>query len=156
MVVRDFHLKAFFVAGLRAEIRKEVIREGETSIDEILDLAKRYEQAKLSERRGGGQSIPASVLASAVEARLAELGFQATTSAVDTKKKGNSAPKRDRPMENVVCYYDGSPGHLASKCQKRINDRARGVWRPTVRDPETNSTQWDQMSKEQWNRGAKI
>ena len=59
-------------------------------------------------------------------------------------------------MENVVCYYDGSPGHLASKCQKRIDDRARGVWRPTVRDPETNKTQWDQMSKEQRNRRAKI
>ena len=75
---------------------------------------------------------------------------------MDTKKKGNSAPKKDRPMENVVCYYNGSPGHLASKCQKRIDDRARGVWRPTVRDPETNKTQWDQMSKEQRNRGVKI
>ena len=56
-----------------------------------------------------------------VDARLAELGIQSSTvGAVETKKKGNAGPpKKDRPMENVVCYYDGSPGHLASKCQKR-------------------------------------
>ena len=61
-LVRDFHLKAFFLPSLRAEIRKEVIREGETSIEDILNLAKRYKQAKLQEKRNTSAGIPTSVL----------------------------------------------------------------------------------------------
>ena len=50
-IVKDFHLMAFFVAGLKPEVRKEIIRSGESTVEKILELAKRFEQAKLQEKK---------------------------------------------------------------------------------------------------------
>ena len=158
-VVCNFHLKAFFVAGLKPEIRKEVIKNGPTTVEEILKLAKRIEQAKLQEKKTGGQSgqvISTTALNAAVNARLAELGYgsaPAAVAATGTKPK-EGARRRDRPGD-IICFYCGA-SHLASKCEKRTADRNRGVWRATVRCPETTRSQWDAMSKEDRAKGQRM
>ena len=158
-VVSNFHLKAFFVAGLKQDIRKEVIKSGPETVTEILLLAKRIEQAKLQEKKSGAQAnsaVSSTALNAAVNARLAELGFGTTPSvaATGTKSKESGARRRERPGE-VVCFYCGAQ-HLASKCEQRTSDRARGVWRPTARDQEMTRAQWDALSKDERAKGSKI
>ena len=158
-VVTNFHLKAFFVSGLKAEIRKEVIKSGPDNIDDILTMAKRLEQAKLQEKKNGplpGSTITAAALNSAVNARLAELGFgpAPVVAAAGAKPKEGQSKRRER-QGDVICFYCGG-SHLASKCEQRAADRARGVWRPTVRCPESTKAQWDGMTKEDRQKGARL
>ena len=159
-VVTDFHLRAFFVSGLKPEIRKEVIKAGPTDIDTILTMAKRLEQARLQEKKASppaGSTITAAALNSAVNARLAELGFgpgNAVASAAASTKPKDGGKRRERNGE-VICFYCGG-AHLASKCEQRANDRSRGVWRSTIRCPETSKAQWDNMSKDERQKGAKM
>ena len=117
-VVTDFHLKAFFVAGLKSEICKEVIKAGPNNIVEILAMAKRLEQAKLQEKKASppaGSQITAAALTSAVNARLAELGYgpNPTVAAAGTKPK--ESKRRERGGE-IICFFCGA-AHLASKCE---------------------------------------
>ena len=157
-VVTNFHLKAFFVAGLRAEIRKEVIKSGPDNIEDILAMAKRLEQAKLQEKKTGppaGSTITSAALNSAVNARLAELGFgPASVAAAGAKPKEGQGQRRERSGA-VICFYCRNQ-HLASKCEQRAADRSRGVWRATVRCPESSKSQWDNMSKEDRQKGSKM
>ena len=157
-VACNFHLRAFFVAGLKPEIRKEVIKNGPTTVEEILKLAKRIEQAKLQEKKSQPNpgAISTQALNAAVNARLAELGYGSAPAAVAAAgaKPKESARRRDRQGE-ITCFYCGA-AHLASKCEKRTADRNRGVWRPTVRCPESTRAQWDAMSKEDRNKGQRI
>ena len=154
-IVKDFHLMAFFVAGLKPEVRKEIIRSGESSVEKILELAKRFEQAKLQEKKAAANpTLQASALASAVDARLAQLGI--STASIAAAGAAPAKKKSEKVRQNVICYYDGTPGHLSSKCTRRSEDRAKGVWRPTVRDPETTKAQWDAMPSDVRNKGAKI
>ena len=145
-VVTNFHLKAFFVSGLKPDIRKEVIKSGPDDIDDILAMAKRLEQAKMQEKKTNppaGSTFTTAALNSAVNARLAELGFgpAPTVAATSTKPKEGQSKRRERGGD-VICFYCGS-AHLASKCEQRAADRARGVWRPTARCPESSKSQWD-------------
>ena len=160
-VVSDFHLKAFFVAGLKPDIRKEVIKSGPDSVAEILQLAKRIEQARMQEKKSNppaGSQVSSSALNAAVNARLAELGYgpaPASVAATGAKSKdGGSSRKKERPGE-IVCFYCGAQ-HLASKCERRTSDRGRGIWRPTVRDQEMSRAQWEALSKDERAKGAKI
>ena len=159
-VVSNFHLKAFFVAGLKQDIRKEVIKSGPETVAEILLLAKRIEQAKLQEKKSGGQTtnsaVSSNALNAAVNARLAELGFGTPPSvaATGTKPKESGTRRRERPGD-VVCFYCGAQ-HLASKCEQRAADRTRGVWRPTARDQEMTRAQWDALSKDERAKGSKV
>ena len=156
-VVTDFHLRAFFVAGLKAEIRKEVIKAGPDNIEDILSMAKRLEQAKMQEKKTSppaGSQITSAALTSAVNARLAELGYGPNPSVAAAGAKPKDGKRRERGGD-IICFYCGA-SHLASKCEKRTADRARGVWRPTTRCPETNKAQWDSMSKEDRQKGSKI
>ena len=156
-VVTDFHLRAFFVAGLKADIRKEVIKAGPDNIEDILSMAKRLEQAKLQEKKSSppaGSQITSAALTSAVNARLAELGYGPNPSVAAAGAKPKESKRRERGGD-VICFYCGA-SHLASKCEKRTADRARGVWRPTVRCPESSKAQWDAMSKEDRQKGSKI
>ena len=157
-VVCNFHLRAFFVAGLKPEIRKEVIKNGPTTVEEILKLAKRIEQAKLQEKKSQPPAnISSSALNAAVNARLAELGFgpsPANVAATGAKSKEGGAKRKERQGE-IVCFYCGA-GHLASKCETRAADRNRGIWRATARCPETSKAQWDNMPKEERNKGQRM
>ena len=156
-MVRNFHLKAFFVAGLKAEIGKEVIKAGPEDIDAILSMAKRLEQAKLQEKKYGppaGSTITSVALNSAVNARLAELGFGSQAGVAAAGAKSKEGKRHERPGD-IICFYCGA-AHLASKCEQRASDRARGVWRPTIRCQETSKAQWDNMSKEDRQKGAKM
>ena len=69
-----------------------------------------------------------------------------------------SRPKDDSTQNKgkVVCYYDGIPGHLASKCDKRAADRARQVWRSTIKDPEMTKAAFDALSPQERNKGARL
>ena len=156
-VVTNFHLKAFFVSGLKPEIRKEVIKAGPVDIDDILTMAKRFEQAKLQEKKNGppaGSTITSAALNSAVNARLAELGFGPQPGVAAASAKSKDGKRRERNGD-IVCFYCGA-AHLASKCEQRASDRARGVWRPTARCQETSKAQWDNMSKDERQKGAKM
>ena len=122
-------------------------------------LIKRLEQAKLQEKKSSapaGSTITSAALNSAVNARLAELGFgpAPTVAATGSKQKDGQSKRRERQGE-VICFYCGA-SHLASKCEQRATDRNRGVWRPTARCPETNKSQWDNMSKDERQKGAKL
>ena len=157
-VACNFHLKAFFVAGLKAEIRKEVIKAGPTSVEEILKLAKRIEQAKLQEKPSSqsGQPISTTALNAAVNARLAELGFGPSgggVAATGARSKEGGNQRKER-QGDIVCFYCGG-SHLASKCEKRTADRNKGIWRATNRCPETSRAQWDAMSKEDRAKGQR-
>ena len=109
--------------------------------------------------QGQEKKVTQAALNAAVNARLAELGYTeqgtvAAAAATGTKPK-KAPPKRERGGADVICYYDGIAGHVASKCETRQADRNRGVWRPTVNDPETTKAQWDNMSTEQRQKGQK-
>ena len=71
-----------------------------------------------------------------------------------TGAKPKETKRRERGGD-IVCFYCGA-AHLASECEKRTADRARGVWRPTARCPETSKAQWDAMSKEDRQKGSKM
>ena len=152
----NFHLKAFFVAGLKADIRKEVIKAGPDDIESILMMAKRLEQAKLQEKKSSppaGSTITTAALNSAVNARLAELGYGSAPVAA-TGAKPKEGKRRERPGD-IICFYCGA-AHLASKCEQRSADRSRGIWRATARCPESTRAQWDAMSKEDRQKGSRI
>ena len=159
-VACNFHLRAFFVAGLKPEIRKEVIKNGPTTVEEILKLAKRIEQAKLQEKKTQSSgNISSAALNAAVNARLAELGFTsqaagAAAAAASGAKPKESGGRRKERQGDIVCFYCGA-SHLASKCERRAADRNRGVWRATIRCPESSKAQWDAMSKEDRNKGQR-
>ena len=159
-VVSDFHLKAFFVAGMKPDIRKEVIKAGPESVAEVLQLAKRIEQARLQEKKSNppaGSQVSSSALNAAVNARLAELGFgpSGTVAAAASGKPKEGGPRKKERSGEVVCFYCGAQ-HLASKCERRTSDRGRGIWRPTVRDQEMSRAQWEALSKDERAKGAKI
>lgn len=157
--VTTFNLRAFFVAGLRPELRKKIIEAGPKNTDEILEMAKRFEQSRLQDKKDKApSSIPANVLASAVSAELARLGYATTAGAAPTAPVAAAAsktkPKEKKVSSDVICFYDGVAGHLASKCERRAADRARGVWRPTINDPELTRAQWEALTKEERSKGS--
>ena len=150
-VVTNFHLRAFFVAGLQPDILKEVIKAGPYDIDSILAMAKRLEQAKMQEKKTSppaGSALTSAAMMAAVNALLAELCF-------GPNAKPKESGKRRKLGGDIICFYCGA-AHLASKCERRAADRGRGVWRPTVKCPESSKSQWDSMSKDERQKGAKI
>lgn len=171
--MNDYNICTFFMCGLKESLLAEVTKAGVTSLEDILSVAKRAEQAQLQAQAKGKVAASNDVSQSSLEAAIAAAldkalnarnpgqasGGQGQGQAAVANQSGQSQGRKknpDKPKSDVICFYCIEKGHYANHCDSRADDRKRGVWRPTIDDPEMNKEQYGKLSTAEKTKGRDI
>ena len=162
---KEYFLATFFLMGLREPMLTDVTKSGKSSLADMLAVAKRCENALIQQRHNqravsavepagaaGGQAQSAQSLQAMIEQTVKKVmgmskpGDVAAASATSTKNK-------NRPLEEVTCFYCLKKGHYATNCEDRKKDRDAGRWRPTIRDAPMSKEEWNALPTSEKNKG---
>ena len=161
-VQREQFMRTLFLGGLRENLLVEIIKSRVTTLDDMCVVAEKIEEASAQAAKGNTARV------AAVEAEDAETQEELTPSTVnaiiaamsekfvtkkENKDKKPSGKKKNKKIEGVTCFYCIKPGHYASSCSARRDDRAKGKWRPTNRCAVMSETDFYRLSEDEKNRG---
>ena len=121
-----YYLKNFFALGLRDSLLAEVTKSGVSTLEEMVEVARRAEQASL---QGNKRHTVAEVTISdqptppsASNVTAEDQGEDKVVAAIKQilSRGGNSS---SRGKNTYSCYYCDLKGHVARYCHKRSTDR---------------------------------
>ena len=78
---------------------------------------------------------------------------------LDKKDKGDEKKRRKKKKDSsdLPCFYClKKENHIANECKRREEDRAKGIWRPTVRCPPMKEEEFKKLSRDEKNEGREI
>ena len=169
-VATEYHLASFFLVGLQEHLLKDVTKSGATTLEEMLAVAKRSEQAHAQGARhriaavgavADGLTEPAAPApqSKAVTQPLADAIAAAVRAAMGGKGggkgQGSSGKNKSRPLSEVTCYYCFANGHYSNDCKQRMTERLAGKFRPTINDAFMTKEAFERLSKEERQKGRK-
>jgi hypothetical protein len=161
----EYHLASFFLVGLQDHLLRDVTKSRSTLLEEMLQVAKRSEQAHAQTAKG--HRIAAAAAPVPVEPTLAEAVAAAVAAAFASRGGGGGGGKgqgqgqsggqggktKTRPLSEVTCYFCLTLGHYSNNCELCKKERAQGKWRPTIKDAIMSKEAFDKVSKEEKQRG---
>ena len=129
---RAIELKLAFASGLREAIKKQVLFQDTTTINDILGVAQRVES--------GLKEVKKSEIAGVNVDKDSDNEDNVNVGAISFKgKKGkfnNKGGGKKTGQGGLSCFYCLKPGHFKQKCMTRANDIKKGIYRSNI-----NSTQ---------------
>lgn len=160
-ITTDYYLASFFLVGLHDFLLKDVTLVGCTSLDEMVAVAKRSEQAFLQGAKphkiSAVQPDASGVENSAAKSQNFEAMIAAAVAAAFAKgganKPSSKAKGAGRPKEDITCFFCFAKGHYANECKARQQERDAGKWRPTVRDAFMTKEAYNALSPDAKQRG---
>jgi len=154
--VFSYHQKAFFAMGLKDSILSEVTKTGASSLEDMLLVARRAEQAQMQNNRRhlvsaveAGPSTAPAPPAHASQSQLSTHYAEHTESAVIAAlgkwmQRNSGAPSSAGSRKpNITCYYCDNKGHGIRECRKRSGDQRRNIWRRHIKDPPLTKEEYD-------------
>ena len=178
-IAMNFFLVDLFRAGMRPDIRHEVVKFNCEDTSAMLKIAASCEQAADAVKGSppDKQNVAAVDTAPNQQSRGKEKkekekdgDFDARVDAkvaaaiakyIGNDKKGEDERKqkekkqKDRPRE-TKCYYCQRKGHFANDCEDRRAHRASGIWRPVISDEPLTMDQYLQLSSEERSKGKNL
>lgn len=138
---RTIELRLAFASGLRESIKKQVLFQESTTVQEILKIAQRVESG-LKELK---KSDIASVAVDENEEEEVDVG------AVNFRKKGRKQLGAGKFGKTPFkCFYCHKPGHYKNKCITMRNDRNKGIYKPNINGaPRANANAVDAEDDEE-------
>ena len=155
-------MRTLFLGGLRENLLVEIIKSRVTTLDDMCTVAEKIEEASAQSTKGNTARVAAveveeeqqeELSSSTVQAIIAAMSEKFVTKKDKEKSSKPSGKKKNKKIEGVTCFYCIKPGHYASSCSARRDDRAKGKWRPTIRCNVMSEQEFYRLSEDEKNRG---
>ena len=143
------HHKLLFAAGLRPELRSDVVMQDSTDLEGLLEVALRVEASK-KEVRPANRVAEFNAVENNAEAAENASGDEAHQLSVDALRQvrnnrgrggrgGRGGGGAARSGFNGSCHYCARKGHRIATCFTRMNDEKRGIYKAKATDASPTS-----------------
>ena len=164
--VIDYLSRLMFVSGLEKDLQLDVAKSSATTLEEMVEVARKSETAFAAVRGGKKQTKSINAIEDERQSGSVKEQIAALVAAeLDARAKGSkgaggngtkSKKKKAFDVSKVGCYYCLEYGHFSSDCERRKKDRDADIWRPTVKDPKMSKSEFYALSQEERNKGKEI
>ena len=164
--VIDYLSRLMFVSGLEKDLQLDVAKSSATTLEEMVEVAKKSETAFAAVRGGKKPAKTINAIedertAGSVKEQIAALvaaELDARSKGAKSAGSGGAKGKKKKAFDvsKVGCYYCLEYGHFSSDCERRKKDRDADIWRPTVKDPKMSKSEFYALSQDERNKGKEI
>ena len=158
----EYVLQCLFLAGLQDRFVVDITKSGTKSLDEMVEVAKRTEEAatanttriaaigydqETSQQEEQPLTRTEMMQMIAAMSRGAEGGQRRPES--QAKQKKSSATSNSK----ICCYYCFGKGHTTRACKALTADRRAGIHRPTIKCQPMTRAEFNALSYEEKTKG---